>query len=256
MVLDREGLVVGDLELEHAGHALEHPGVQPRIVAHGRRADGVDADREGRVVEGERPREADHAVLGRDVVREVGERHETRRRADVDDRARAPPDHLAQNRLRAAPDPAQIDVEQRRPLGLGELVGQLTARPDDPGVVDEHVDRAEVCAAAADGRLDLAGVAHVGERGHDLHAETPAALAGDLELLRGAERIRALLDVRADVRQQQVGARAGEGQGRRPADAARGAGDDHRPAQGDVRPAASGVLWPRYSWSRSRTTST
>ena len=62
--------------------------------------------------------------------------------------------------LRAQPGAAEVDVDEARPL----LVGQLEERHDclDPGVVDEDVDRPELVPDAVDHRLDLGAARHVG----------------------------------------------------------------------------------------------
>ena len=55
--------------------------------------------------------------------------------------------------LRAEPRAAQVDVDEPRPL----LVGQLEERHDrlDAGVVDEDVDRPELLPDLVDHRLDV-----------------------------------------------------------------------------------------------------
>ena len=98
MVGERQRLVVRELDAEHRGHAREHRRIEVGVVLDRGRADGVDADRVRRVVERERLGQADHAVLGRDVVGEVGEGDEAGGRGDVDDRSAA-----ARRSCRAAP---------------------------------------------------------------------------------------------------------------------------------------------------------
>ena len=79
--------------------------------------------------------------------------------------------------------------------------------PDRAGVVDEHVDAAELAARAVDDRLDLGRVA-------DVAAEAERADAERAQLLGG---LLAAVDVaRAE---DEVGARLGEAFGHLPADA-------------------------------------
>ena len=100
------------------------------------------------------------------------------------------------------------------------------AGPTRPALFDQHADRAELLAAARDRRVDLALVAHVDDRRARRDAQRPAAPRGLLELLARAERIRAFLDLSADIGDEDRRSGAGEGERRGPSDAARRAGDE------------------------------
>ena len=105
--------------------------------------DGVDAHAVARGLARDRAREADHARLGRRVDDRALRADAARLGGDVDDRAAAA---LAacrrQHRVRDGDRAAQVDAEDEVPQRLvgvdeeGEAVGA--------GVVDEHVDRAEL----------------------------------------------------------------------------------------------------------------
>ncbi len=115
------------------------------------------------------------------------------------------------------------------------------SRPDDARVVHEDVDRPEVVAAAADGLIDLRRASHVRRDGDDLCPSGAAAGGRLLEVVARRHRVRAALDVAADVEQQQIGASLRKGLRCRPSDAAPRAGDEDRPRQPLPLPAEVGA---------------
>ena len=77
-------------------------------------------------------------------------------------------DRLAAEHLRAEPGAAQVDVDQARPL----LVGELEERHDrlDARVVDEDVEAAELFPRLVDHRLDVGALRDVAFDGDRLAA--------------------------------------------------------------------------------------
>ena len=88
-------------------------------------------------------------------------------RGVVDDDARLPADHVRDHATRDNPRALQVDVEHRVPLRLGQLVGEAVGA--DAGVVEQHVDAAELLGRRSHGGRDRRVVAHVGgeRRGGD-----------------------------------------------------------------------------------------
>ena len=172
----------------------------------------VDADPLApRPLLGEVAREPDQAGLARGVggLRQPtgGEPEDA---GDVDDRA-ARLHHLGRA-LRHPVAAVEVDVDH-----LAEVVGRLLGRGDgrpDAGVVDQHVDAAQVLHRLVDERLAAVGV-------RDVRAHGDGAPAGGLDEL---ARVLELLD--AAGAEGDVRAGLGEGLGERDAEAGRGPGDD------------------------------
>jgi hypothetical protein len=171
---------VGERELA-AGH---HVGDHRRLDRAG--ADGVDADPARRVFERGALGETEHAVLGGVVGRASGVADQAAERRAVDDRAAALRAHLAQFVLHARPYAAQVDGRDAVEA-LGRFVGRVGERQHDAGVVERHVEPAELGDGAIDERGDLV---FVGDVTGD--AEGPMARGGQL-VGRGAQRL--LVDV-------------------------------------------------------------
>ena len=129
-------MAVGAVEFAVGDHVGDHRG------GDGARADGVDPDAAGRVLEGGAAGQADHAVLGGVVGRPAGDADQPAERGAVDDRAAALAAHLGQFVFHAGPHAAQVDrvdpVEH-----LGGFVGGVARRDLDAGVVERHVQPAE-----------------------------------------------------------------------------------------------------------------
>jgi hypothetical protein len=120
--------------------------------------DRVDPDAVGGDVQRGAPGEGHHAGLGRRVVRLAGLGAPAQHRGVVDDRSAVPlGDQLAQRRPGAAERPVQRDVEHPRPLLVGHVEHRGGAAK--AGVVDHHVDPAELPGRALDqrGHLHLVG---------------------------------------------------------------------------------------------------
>ena len=102
------------------------------------RADGVDRDTVPADLQRDRLREADEAVLGRDVGRLVGAGDQPVYRGHVDDPAPGAPLHSGYDGLGELERGNEHDLDQPRPL----VVGEVLDRGDmlEPGVVDEDVD--------------------------------------------------------------------------------------------------------------------
>ena len=131
-------------------------------------------------------------------------------RADVDDRG--PGLHHPAAGLGHPVAAVEVDVDDRAEL-LGRLVGGRH-RGADAGVVDQHVDPAELRHRRVDERLALVGVGDVGGHGEHLAAGVPDQLRGLLEAVGppGAE--------------HHVGPGLGQPLRERDAEPAGGAGDD------------------------------
>ena len=140
--------------------------ISPGVIA-------VDADRVGAQLARHRARQAEHAGLGRRVVRAAEDAAAAlrRHRRDADDRAALLALHLRNHGLRHQQRAAQAHVEDRVVVGVGDV--HRLARLRDAGVVDQHVDAAEGLEHRGDG-----GVARrlVGDVGHD--AEVAIAQLG------------------------------------------------------------------------------
>ena len=121
-------------------------------------------------------------MLGGVVGGAAGVADEAAERGAVDDRAAALGAHLAQLVLHAGPDAAQVDRADAVE-GLGRLVGGVGQREHDAGVVEGHVEPAEL----GDGALDEGGdLVLVGDVAGD--AERPVTGGGQL-VGRGAQRL-------------------------------------------------------------------
>ena len=84
---------------------------------------------------------------------------ETTDRADVDDRAGAATEHLAADAPRDLERPGEHHTDLKFPLRVWNLDG--LGEDEQPGVVHEHVDRAEPLRRARYSVLNLLGVANV-----------------------------------------------------------------------------------------------
>jgi hypothetical protein len=168
-----ERLAAGQVGEQVRAGDLGQEGVQGQARGH-----GVDADVMAGDVEGGAAGEGHHAGLGRGVVGLAGLGPPAQDRGVVDHRAAvALGDHLAQRGPGAAERAGQRHVEDLPPL----LVGQVEDRGGaaQAGVVDQHVDAAEVRGGGGDQRFDLRFVGDVAGVGPDLAAVGPGQfLAG------------------------------------------------------------------------------
>ncbi|KAH0445294.1 hypothetical protein KCU90_g486, partial [Aureobasidium melanogenum] len=176
------------------------------------RRDCVDPHIAWRVLDAERARQTDYAVL-RDRVRKASRNDlECMRRRDIHDAARAAFDHARQHRATAVPYAVEIDREAAAPIVVGHC--QRIAEHVDAGVVDQHVERAERTFRLAHRVLNRRRLRHV--RMHGQRTRTGLRL----DLLR---RLPRRFDIQ--LRQYDRRALARERECDRRADAAPGTGD-------------------------------
>ena len=149
------------------------------------------------------------------VVHHLGAADLAELRGDVDDRAAAARQHSRDREARPEEDAAEVDGHHAVVLGDRQLLERELA--DDPRVVHEHVDAAELRLDAVDGGAHLRLVGHVA--GDEERAAARRAHVGEHGLRHGGVEHVGDRDVRALRR---VGARD------RRADPA-GAARDHRP---------------------------
>ena len=148
----------------------------------GQRGDGVAdvdlpaGDVVGAAVEGEALREPADAVLGDDVGRRVRARRHRRDRSVVDDPAALRPLrlHHAERTLRAQEHAGQVDVDDRLP----PLVGQILERRAGAGarVVEQQIQPAPRVADEAEQRVDGVRLRDVGRDGQRAIARARRAL--------------------------------------------------------------------------------
>src|SRR5215208_6099667 len=141
------GLGLGHVELAPGDHAFDHRGLDSS------RADRVDADAAGSVLEGRALGEADDAVFGGVVGGAARESDQAAERGAVDDGAAALRAHRPQLVFHARPDAAQVDrvdaVE-----GLGRFVGGawmpalLNAKSSRPKLATLRSTSAATCSSS------------------------------------------------------------------------------------------------------------
>jgi len=165
--------------------------------------------------------QAEHAVLGGVVGGASGVADQAAKRRAVHDRPTALLAHLAQLVLHARPDAAQVDggdaVE-----AVGQFVGRVSERQHDAGVVEGHVEPAELADGAIDERADLILVGDIA-----CDAQDPMALGTQL-VGRGAQRLL------VDIGEHHGGAARGE----------RAGGVEPMPPPAPV----TSATWPRKSY--------
>jgi hypothetical protein len=177
LVAGQEGVDVGDLlglrqapERHLGAHLLQH------LVGHGRENGRLDEARGDRVhahalgPELARPGlgEADDAELRGRIVRLPEVAVDADDAAGVEDHARALRDQGIDHGLGTMEDPAQVDVDD----GV-ELLQRHLLQPrvlGDAGVVDEHVDTAELGLHRGDHGVDLGAVGDVDDEAQRPHA--------------------------------------------------------------------------------------
>src|SRR5215204_1629286 len=170
--------LVGDrlvhVELAFGEHVRDHRRLDRS------RADRVDADAAGRVLERGTLCEAEDAVFGGVVGRAARQPDQATKRRAVDDCAASLLAHLTKLVLHASPDAAEVD-RVHAVEGLGRLLGGVRRRGLDPGVVEGEVEPAESRHATADEHGDLLLV-------RDVTADTDRLVARGGQLLsRGLE---------------------------------------------------------------------
>ena len=106
----------------------------------------------------------DHRRLGGAVGTRMRPRRESRDRGGEDDRAGVLRPHDPHGRPDTVHRAEDVDPEGPFPLLRGQVV-DASVRREDAGVADEDVDPPEALDRPRHHRLDLAGVAHVGEHG-------------------------------------------------------------------------------------------
>src|SRR5581483_6300084 len=173
------------------------------------RAYAVDRDVVARHLARERLAERDHAALGARVHRLAGRAHAPGIRADRYDPAAPACDHRVEHRATAVERPAVIDRDYLVPGLLAVLDERFGLVPS--GVVDQDVDRPKAALRLGDRR------AHAGELG-DVDRDGDRAPA-DLGRRGGGA-------ARVEVGQRDLASFLRQALGDRPADPARGAGDE------------------------------
>ncbi len=156
-----EGFAAGQVGEEVFAGDLGQEGVDGQAGG-----DGVDADAVRGDVEGGAAGEGHHAGLGRGVVGLAGLGAPAQDGGVVDHRSPvALGHHLAQRGPGAAERAGEGDVEDPEPLLVGHV--QDGGGAAQAGVVDQHVDAAEVGGGGLDQRLDLRLVGDVTGLGPD-----------------------------------------------------------------------------------------
>ena len=107
------------------------------------RADRVDGDAGLGGFGGQRPHQADDAVLGRDIGRDIGVALQAGGRGDEDDAAASALRHAGQRRLHGQERAGQVDVERALPVGERGPVRRCAA--GHAGIGDDDVERAARC---------------------------------------------------------------------------------------------------------------
>src|SRR5438105_8432233 len=134
------------------------------------RADGVDPDAPGRVLQRRALGQAEHAMLRRVVRAPPGAAHEPPERRAVHDRAAALLPHLAQLELHAAPDAAEVNGHHPVVV-VARGVGRFRQDVLDARVVVRRVQTAEGGHRLIDHRLHLRVIGPVTANGE--HLVTP-----------------------------------------------------------------------------------
>jgi hypothetical protein len=127
------------------------------------RCDGVDADAQGRELDGHHFGQKDHTGFGDPVSRTALAPALTRDRRHVDDRPRPLPDHHLGSGLGAEKRPGQVHPQLLLPLARGGREERLVQ--SDTRVVDQHVEPAEMDDCFPDQAFDLGRVADVNRGG-------------------------------------------------------------------------------------------
>ena len=109
--------------------------------------------------------QADDAVLGGDVGRDLGEADLAGVRAEVDDPPAAALPQQRRGGLRAQEDALEVHADDPIPLLLADVVER--GDPDDPGAIDERIEAAEGRLAGADRGAHGVGRGHVEGEGEE-----------------------------------------------------------------------------------------
>ena len=175
-------------------------------------ADRVAGDSGGRGLERHDFRQAEDAVLRRDVGRLLRRRDQAMGRGDVDDPSPIARLHVRQGGADGVKRGREVDRDDRIPL----LDRKLLDRRDvlDAGIVHEDVHPAQLARGLRHHRRDLGGLRHVGRAVVDLHLVLRPELGDELVDLR----------LVAEAVQHHVRSGGGEGARDAKADAARRAG--------------------------------
>src|SRR5437016_1246200 len=171
-------------------HRGSLPHLEHALRLHGPRGHGGDGDAVLGPFGSEALRQHVHRRLGRRVAGHTSGARAPGHRADIDDLARALPDHHAPRGLREEKDAGEIRLHHGVPL----LAGKILEGRADPvaGIVDEEIDAPERLHGSGHGLLHLPRVADVageGESlpplrahlgGHRLQRREPAAAGHDV----------------------------------------------------------------------------
>jgi hypothetical protein len=184
------------------------------ITVHARswtiRLDRVDADVRGAELDREALGETDDRPFRRRVRRTQAKAESPGDRRQVDDAAA--PRRLEQRHraARAVEHAVQVDGDRAVPIGDADVLDRR-GRPGDPGVVDQHVETAEMRRGCVEHRVHLCRNGDVGNHSADVRA-------------RGAESAERIA---IDVAGVQPGAGIGESLNERATDAGGARSDEH-----------------------------
>ncbi len=178
------------------------------------RCDGVDPHVEARQFQRQGFAQLHHAGLGRTVVAVAAAHAQAEDRGDVDDAAAAPGlGQALRCALGDAPDAVEVGGEHGAPVFLADFQSALAVA--DAGIVQHHVDHAELRLGAVERGLDTGTIGHV-----QYHGVCLSALG-----LNGLCKLRQPLG--APRREHYAGASLRSHAGQMGADTAGGAGDQH-----------------------------
>jgi hypothetical protein len=176
------------------------------------RGDGVDGDVVGAPLDRETARKVVYRRLRHAVDRFARERDHAGLRAHIDDAAEAPLDHQPADGLAGEEGALEVDADHVVEVGLRHVL--CRAFRTHAGVVDEHVNLAEVPVRLADRASDLVELLHV-------HLQGQGATAHRFDL--ACERLAALLAPKAE---RHVGPRMRESERASATEPARRGGDE------------------------------
>src|SRR3989441_2155740 len=124
------------------------------------RTDRVDRDAARRVRDGQLPRQADHAVLGRGARRAPAGADESRDRGDIDDTPGPAREHRGERSLAAEEAPGEVDADDALPERGRHALGGLVA-VEDPRRVAHDPQGAELANRRRDRSIHVVPAARV-----------------------------------------------------------------------------------------------
>ena len=167
--------------------------------------DGIDPDTERPLLECERDRQSEYARLCGGIGKCPGLGQGRLDGSHVDDRSASALPHARKDGARTQPHRAQVDGEERIPV-VRRHRNRVEAGVH-AGVVDEHVDRTELCLDSGERLRDVSGRADIAPR--EERAAGRAARTLGVEVERGDTRAR--LTERSDGRRADAAGAPGDG---------------------------------------------